>query len=283
MSERQKKIKKKGIGSIFELDAFQPDQIAKRVLRIGVKKVRFPAYKTIILGMMGGGFISLGALYELYVMAHPYIEEGVAVLIAPMFYAMGYIIAFISGAEVFTTNNLAAMGWASGRLDHWDIIRNWSIVLFANILGAFFIVLLYFYSGLYYQYDFAMIDVAKTLSAEKLSHSPLETVIIGIFGNMLICSGLWLAMAGRSVTDRLLALFLPIAAVPAMNFQHCTGNMFLFFFSLITETETVDLELPSEITIWAITGNMFFVSIGNIIGGGLFIAVIYYLVYLRKF
>ena len=97
----------------------------------------------------------------------------------------------------------------------------------------------------------------------------------------MICSGLWLAMAGRTVTDKFFALFIPVAAVPALSFQHSTGNMFQFFLALVSESENVNLELPSEITAWAITGNLFFVSIGNIIGGGVFIAVIYYFVFIK--
>lgn len=266
----------------YGLEAYEPDQIAEQVLRIGVKKVRYPPYKTLVLGVMGGGFISFGALYELYILAHPAVGDSASAVLAPLFYAIGYIIAFITGAEVFTTNNLAVMGWASGKLKILELARNWTIVLLANILGALSIAALFYFSGLAYQYDFALVDAAKTISSIKLTFSPLQTIIIGIFGNMLICAGLWLAMAGRTVTDKFLALFIPVAAVPAMNFQHCTGNMFQFFLALATETDTVDLELPSEVTFWAVTGNLFYVAIGNIIGGGIFIALIYYYVYVRE-
>jgi formate transporter len=264
------------------LDAYEPSQVAERVLRIGVKKTRYPAYKTFVLGLMGGSFISMGALYELYILAHPSIGTGTAVIIAPMFYAVGYIMAFIAGAEIFTTNNLSVMSWASGHVKLWEITKNWSIVLFANIVGAAGIVGMFYFSGLTSLFDFALIETAKTISSNKLSFNPLETTIIGIFGNMLICAGLWLAMAGRSVTDKFLVLLVPIAAVPALNFQHSTGNMFQFFLALITEVDEVGLELPTEITFLAVSTNLFFVSIGNIIGGGVFIALIYYFVFIRE-
>ncbi len=266
----------------YGIDAYEPTQIAEQVLRIGVKKTKYPFYKTMTLGLMGGGFISLGALYELYTYAHPYIEPSISAIIAPLFYAMGYIIAFIAGAEIFTTNNLSAMAWASGQIRLVEITINWSIVLLSNLLGAALIVVLFYFSGLVHIFDHAIVDVAKTISAAKLSFNPLQTTIIGIFGNLMICSGLWLAMAGRSLTDKFIALFLPVAAVPAMNFQHSTGNMFQFILALVTETDSVDLELPSEVTFWAVTSNLFFVSIGNIIGGGILIALIYYFVFIRE-
>jgi len=268
--------------SPYGLRAYQPNEIAKRVMSVGVKKTRYPVYKTLVLGLMGGVFISFGALYELYIYSHPSIGEGTAAIVAPFFYAIGYIMAFISGAEVFTTNNLSAMGWASGELGLFEISRNWGFVLFANLLGAMFVVSLFYFSGLTSMFDQSYIETAKSISSEKLSYNPMESMIIGIFGNTFICAGLWLAMAGKTVTDKFLALLVPVAAVPALNFQHSTGNMFQFFFALITESDDVSLELPSEITFWAVSSNLFFVSIGNIIGGGVFIAVVYYFVFLRK-
>jgi|GEM_PF-12797 len=266
---------------MFGLDAYEPDQIAERVLKAGVKKTRFRAYKTLVLGFMGGCFISFGAMYELFILSHPEIGGGTSAILGPLFYAVGYIIAFISGAEIFTTNNLSAMALASGKVSFVEVARNWSLVLFSNLLGAAGIVVLFYFSGIATIHDGALIETAKSISAFKLSYSPMQTIIIGIFGNMLICSGLWLAMAGRSVTDKFIALLVPVAAVPAMNFQHSTGNMFQFFLALITEVDGVALDLPAQLTVATITTNLLLVSIGNIIGGGLFIATIYYFVFLR--
>ncbi len=265
----------------FGMDAYKPSEVARQVLEIGVKKTNFPAYKTLILGFMGGCFISFGAMYEIYLMGHPSINASVAFILGPLFYAVGYIMAFIAGAEIFTTNNLSAMALVSGDVNLKSVTLNWTLVLIANLIGAFTIVLLYYFSGLFAMYDNALVDVAKTISAQKLSFNPLQTTIIGIFGNIMICAGLWIAMAGRTVVDKFLALLVPVAAVPALDFQHSTGNMFQFFLALLTETDEVALDLPSQITASAVISNLFFVSIGNIIGGGVFIAVIYYFVFLK--
>lgn len=280
MTSNKKDLPEKRVGS-FGMDAYEPDEIAKQVLNIGVKKTNFLVYKTVILGILGGCFISFGALYEIYILAHPEIQMGTAVIIGPLFYAVGYIIAFIAGAEIFTTNNLSAMALATGKVKMIDVFLNWTTVLFANIIGAGFVVVLFYFSGLVGLYDNALIDVAKTITSEKLTFGPLETVVIGLFGNMLICAGLWISMAGRTVTDKFLALLVPVAAVPALNFQHSTGNMFQFFLALVTETDTVDLDLPSEVTALAVTSNLVLVSIGNVIGGGVFIALIYYFVFIK--
>lgn len=215
MSETSEKPDKK---LDYSRDPYDPDTLAERVMSVGVKKTRYPIYKTFVLGLLGGAFISLGALYELYVLSHPEVSVGVSVVLAPLFYAMGYILAFIAGAEVFTTNNLSVMGLASGKLSIKEVTLNWTVVLIANLLGALFLGVLYFYSGLIHLYDFTMVETSKLLTSQKLSLNIPQTVIVGVFGNMLICAGLWLAMAGKSVTDQFIALFLPVAAVPAMNF-----------------------------------------------------------------
>ncbi len=149
-------------------DAYEPGLIAEKVLSVGVKKVRYPIYKTLILGIMGGGFISMGALFELYMYADPFIETSTGAVLGPLFYALGYVLAFISGAQIFTTNNLAVMGAATGKISLLELTKNWTIVLVANIIGAATIVVLFYFSGLIYQFDFGLIDVAKTLTSQKL-------------------------------------------------------------------------------------------------------------------
>ncbi|MDG5766901.1 formate/nitrite transporter family protein [Balneolales bacterium ANBcel1] len=264
---------------VLDLDAYSPEEVANRVLQVGVKKVRFPAIATFMLGLLGGSFISLGAIYQVIVLASPSISDSTAVIISPFLYSMGYIIAFISGAEIFTTNNLAVMSLASGKIRIIELVKNWSVVLVANIIGAIFIVLLFFFSGQSYLYEGKVADEVLFLSSEKLSYSVPQMFIQGLFGNMLICAGAWLAMAGRSVTDKFLALLFPLSAVPAIGFQHATGNMFYFFLSflLIQDGQLEGLEASFGI----LTGllSLAVVAIGNIIGGGLFIAMSYYFVY----
>ncbi len=267
---------------LLDLDAYSPEDVASRVLQVGAKKVRLPAAITLMLGILGGCFISLGALYQVVVLANPDISSSMAAVVSPLFYAMGYIIAFITGAEIFTTNNLAVMSLASGKIRLGELARNWTIVLFANITGASGIVLLFFYSGQINLYDGLLIEEVLILSSGKLDYTIPQMFLIGLFGNLLICSGAWLAMAGRSVTDKFLALILPLSAVPAIGFQHGAGNMFHFFLSFLILQDGQTLDLPTDITLMKTTTSMVMVALGNIFGGGIFIALTYYFIYVRN-
>jgi len=264
---------------VLDLDAYSPEEVTNRVLHVGVKKVRLPVIATLMLGMLGGCFISLGSIYQVIVLASPSISGSAAALISPFLYAMGYIIAFISGAEIFTTNNLAVISLASGKIRLWELIKNWSVVLIANICGAGIIVLLFFFSGQSYLYDGELADEVLLLSSEKLSYNVPQMFIHGLFGNMLICAGAWLAMAGRSVTDKFVALILPLSAVPAIGFQHATGNMFYFFLSFLLIQDGQGQGLEIHVTTINTLTSLTVVAIGNIVGGGLFIAMSYYFVF----
>ena len=264
---------------VLNLDAYSPEEVANQVVHVGVKKVRFPTIATMMLGLLGGSFISLGALYHIIVLASPSIDQNTAAIVSPFLYSMGYIIAFITGAEIFTTNNLAVMSLASRKIRLMELVRNWSVVLIANILGASGVVLLFFFSGQSYLFDGQLAKETLIVSSEKLSYSVPQMFIQGLFGNMLICAGAWLAMAGRSVTDKFIALIFPLSAVTAIGFQHTTGNMFYFFLSFLFLQDGQGEVYDITFTYFQLITSLTVVAIGNIVGGGLFIAMSYYFVY----
>ena len=276
----EKKSEKKKY-PVLDLDAYSSEEVARRVMHIGVKKIRLPGVVTLMLGILGGCFISLGALYHAVVLANPDISNSASAVVSPMLYGMGYIIAFIAGTEIFTTNNLAVMSLASRKITAWELTRNWTIVLVANMIGAGGLVLLFYYSGQIHLFDGLLIEEVLFFTSSKLDYTIPQMFLLGLFGNLLICSGSWLAMAGRSVTDKFLALFLPLSAVPAIGFQHGAGNMFYFFLSFFILQDGQGLELPTDITLVKITVSLIMVAAGNIVGGGIFIALTYYFTYVR--
>lgn len=223
--------------SVFGMDAYSPDEVANRVERIGVTKVRLPIVTTIMLGIMGGGFIGLGAMYHLLILAHPDLTPGTAFVLSSVCFAMGYIIALLAGAEVFTTNNLSIMSWAARQIGFLELMSNWVLVLLANVVGSFGIVLLVVLSGHAKAYDGALAAAAVALSVDKLSASQMETFFQGVLGNLLICIAVWVSMAGRSVTDKVLGVILPVSAMSAGGFQHCIGNIYPVALALLFTPE----------------------------------------------
>ena len=266
---------------VFDLDSYSPEKVVDRVMDVGIKKARLPLMKTFILGLLGGAYISLGTLYQVVVMANPDIDPSMSAVFSPLFYVMGYILAFITGTEIFTSNNLTVMSYASGWIRLWELIRNWAIVLVSNILGSVFLAVMFFYSGQTQMFDGLLAENLLNLTSNRLNFNLMEMFFLGVFGNIMICAGVWLAMAGRSLTDKFFALILPISAVPAIGFQHVVGNMFHASLSIMILHDYPGVELATEITIGKLLISMAMISIGNIFGGAVLIGLTYYLIYLR--
>jgi formate transporter len=104
-------------------------------------------------------------------------------------------------------------------------------------------------SGQVDAYDGALADYVVKASAEKLSLTYTQNFFQGVFGNFLICSGAWISLAGRSVTDKILGLILPLSAVPALGFQHFTGNLFYKILAFIIAPDTDLIEIGTDITL----------------------------------
>lgn len=106
------------------LDAYSPPEIAQRVEAFGVAKSAAPWWQTFMLGVLAGGFIGLGGLYYTFMTVG---DGGWQRLAGGLVLSTGYMLAILAGAEVFTSNNLLAMAWASRKVSSWRVLRNWSI------------------------------------------------------------------------------------------------------------------------------------------------------------
>jgi formate/nitrite transporter FocA (FNT family) len=100
---------------------------------------------------------------------------------------------------------------------------------------------------------------------------------------MLVCLAVWLAYAGRSVTDKIVGLILPISAFVAAGFEHCVANMyFLPLAWLLTEIGGAPANFDTSlITIPGIIHNLVPVTFGNIVGGAGLVGLVYWLIYQR--
>src|SRR5690606_32002050 len=129
-------------------DAWTPREIAQRVATMGVAKARAPALTLLVLALLAGAFISLGALFYTVVSSGSTLGFGVTRLLGGLSFSLGLILVVIGGAALFTGNNLLAMAWASRLISTREVLRNWLIVYTGNVLGCFGTVVLVYWSDL---------------------------------------------------------------------------------------------------------------------------------------
>lgn len=164
------------------------------------------------------------------------------------------------------------------------MIHNWLIVYVGNFIGALGILLLMYLSGLWWQGDGALGQKVVAIADSKVNLSWMEAFTRGVLCNILVCLAVWLCMAGRSVTDKVLAVIFPITAFVALGFEHSVANMFFIPAGLLAQTEIATTMMVSEqLTIGGFFWhNLIPVTLGNMLGGSIFVGLFYWFIYLRK-
>lgn len=290
--------------SDIRIDALLPQEMATKAEYLGVRKAEMPFLKMFMLAVLAGAFISLGAIFATTVSAGSIaiaasggeaaytagLPYGVNRLLVGLAFCLGLILVVIGGAELFTGNNLIAMAWASGKVSGRALLRNWGIVYLGNFVGSFGTVILMFLSK---QYTFGTNSVgvaALKIGVAKVEFSFVQALALGILCNALVCLAVWLTFSARTTVDKIVAIIFPITAFVAAGFEHSIANMYFIPYALVIKyfdtafvTSVGDKVPHLELLTWKsfVINNLVPVTIGNIIGGAVFVAAVYWAIYLR--
>jgi len=253
-------------------DAYTPREIAERVEAACLAKATTPLLSLAMLGVLAGAFIGLGSLFYVIVASDPALGFAAKRVLGGLVFSLGLILVVVAGAELFTGNNLLAMAWAHGRLTSGEVLHNWGIVCAANFVGAAGLALLVFLSGHAEALASTYLDIAATKAA-----LPFWTAFWrGVLCNVLVCMAVWMTLAGRSVTDKAVAIVFPISAFVAAGFEHSVANMYFFPVATLLQLAA---GAPLELS-WLWT-NLVPVIAGNLLGGSVLVALVYYVIYRR--
>lgn len=263
----------------FSFDAYSPREISARLETAGVTKARLATLPTLMLGAVAGGFIGLGALYFTLVAADPTLSFAVSRLLGGLAFSLGLILVVVAGAELFTGNNLLAMAWADGKITTREVLRNWALVYFANAVGAIGLAVVV-YLAHHADMNQGAIGLAYVkIAAVKTALPFWEAFFKGVLCNLLVCLAVWIAMAGRSVTDKVLAIVFPISAFVAAGFEHSVANMYFISLGIFLKA-SFGANLDVSTLDWSgFASNLLPVTLGNIIGGSVMVALVYYTIY----
>ncbi len=255
-------------------EAYPPQEIARKVERIGLAKARTDTLTMLVLAMLAGAFISLGALFCTVVVTESRLGFGATRLLGGLSFSLGLILVVIAGAELFTGNNLIAMAWASRLIGTREVMRNWLLAYVGNVVGCLGTVLLVVWSGVAGLGGGAVGEMAIQIARTKADLSLAEAFTRGILCNALVCLAVWLAIGARSVTDKVLAILFPITAFVAIGFEHSIANWFFLPFGFA-------LDGQGAVSLVGAVKNIVAVSAGNMVGGTLLVAGVYWVAYLR--
>ncbi len=275
----------------FPPDALMPAAMARRVEAVGETKAMMPLASLFPLAILAGSFIALGAVFSVAATAGGGMPPGVTRLLGGLTFSLGLLLVVVGGAELFTGNNLVMMAVASRRVTVRQLLRNWIVVYLGNLLGGVSTALLVFGAG-HYRLGGGSVGVRTLeIAATKTSLSFVEAVLLGVLANALVCLAIWLSFSARSVTDKFVAIILPVTAFVAAGFEHSVANMYYI-------PEALFIRAWGDDRFWStshrasgqfgsvdmrgfIVGNLLPVTIGNVIGGAGLVGLAYWFVYLR--
>lgn len=269
-------------------DAYIPAQMAKRAEASAVRKANRDFISAFFLALQAGSFIAFGAALFTHVIHDSALGVGLTKLIGGMTFSLGLILVIIAGADLFTGDTLMVMGCYSGKIKVRQMLRCWSFVFLGNLAGALAIVLLVFLSGHWLGNGGAVGAKALAIANAKVNLSFIQAFASGMLCNVLVCLAIWLCYSSRSVTDKILSILFPITAFVAMGFEHSIANMYFIPAGLVLKhNPTITALLPNaDLANLTIKGflldNILPVTLGNMIGGAIFIGTIYWILYLRK-
>lgn len=267
--------------AVFDFDAYTPAQIIDKVESIGVRKAALPLRGLFMLGAIAGAHVGLGALYFVLIVSDPALSFAAARLLGGFAFSLGLILVVIAGSELFTGNNLLVMAWAEGMIGSAALARNWSVVFVANATGAVGLALLVYLANHGAMNSGAVAETYVRIAAAKAALPFGEAFFKGVLCNLLVCLAVWLALAGRSVTDKVLAIVFPISLFVAAGFEHSVANMYLLPLGMLFKGALPQADVPAALEWSAVLHNLAAVTLGNIVGGSLLVAAVYFVIYRR--
>jgi formate transporter len=270
---------------------FSPAEVAAVAENALAHKALNHPIRAFMLALSGGGYIALGFVFftTSQVGTTEVLGYGIARVIGGLVFSVGLALVVLTGAELFTSTSMTLVARASGLITWPRLFLHWGIVYVGNFFGAATILALCWFGGTWHQAGGQWGKVILDTSATKLEHDFLEAFVLGIACNLLVCLAVWVAFAGRTITDKVLAVTGPIALFVAVGFEHSVANMFMVPFGILIAqgaapdfwTEIGAAQADYALLDWGqfFAGNLLPVTLGNIIGGGIMIGAYYWLIF----
>lgn len=253
----------------------------------GQSKVTKSPWQSFGLATFAGAFIALAFVFYITVTTgaagSPW---GLVRLTGGLAFSLGLMLVVICGGELFTSTVLSTVAWAQKTVTSKQLLLCWLRVYLGNLLGAL-VMLLLIMGAKMYQLDGGLWGVnALSIAQHKMHHSWLQAFSLGILCNMLVCLGVWMTFASRDVLTKAILLMLPVAMFVSSGFEHSIANLFMVPLGIAIRTfadtsffisSGVTVAQFSDLTITHfVLNNLIPVTLGNIVGGGLFVGLGYW-------
>lgn len=263
-----------------------PVEIAKNACHVANAKGNMSFKTLLVMGFLAGAYVAFGGFLMTSVTqdAALYMGVGMSKLMGGIVFTVGLMLVVVGGAELFTGNCLMPIGVLSGCVPVSKVVRNWAIVYSANFLGSIAMAWLAYHSGIV---SGAVGVNALKIAAAKVNIEFGPALIRGILCNWLVVMAVWMSYSALDIVSKYICCLVPVSAFVAMGFEHSVANMYFLPLGMMIKNGSPDVveaaalapEKLAHLNLAGFFGNIVPVTMGNIVGGVLFVATLYYLVF----
>lgn len=269
------------------MKALTSNEILEKVSDSSIEKANSNFARLFILAVLAGAYIAFGgqasAMVSFNLTAYPE-TFGIGKLVSATVFPVGLMMVLLCGAELFTGNNLMLVGLADKKIKLSGMLRNWCIVYIGNFAGALLIALLINYSGLLESGGGLLGAVTVKTAAAKTCLGFGRAFVLGIMCNWLVCLAVWMATGAQATVGKIFSVFFCIGLFVLSGFEHSVANMYFIPAGILASSNDMFVQLlGTDITNLTVAdfllGNLLPVTLGNIVGGGLFVGMTYWICY----
>jgi len=262
-----------------------PKEITIRVSEMAKAKASLPWISLLVLAFLAGAFIAFAAQGSTLV-AQDAPSFGLGRLVTGSVFATGLMLVIMAGGELFTGNSLMTVGLLDHAIRPGDLLRNWSVVYAGNFAGSVFVAYLMAWSGLWRLNGGKVGASVISIATAKVSLTFGQAFVRGILCNWLVCLAVWMAAGASGAAGKAVTIFFPIMLFVASGFEHSVANMYYIPAGIFAMTDP-SLSLASlaagssPALTWGsfLWKNLLPVTLGNVTGGVLFVAVCYWVAF----
>ena len=258
--------------------AMTPASMELKNERVAETKAGTDLASALVLAVMSGAFISLGATFMLVVKSDATLPFAATQLLGGFAFTLGLFLVLAAGAELFTGNCLMVMGPLSGRFSWGKLLSSWLVVLAGNLAGALLASAAMLAAGVASANGGALGEAAIAVAEGKVALGWGTAFARGVLCNMLVCLAVWVGHSANSVTDKFFSALLPVMGFMAAGFEHCVANMFFLPYAMLLQATGV---ASGSVDLAGVLHNLSAATLGNLVGGVVLVGVSYWFVYGR--
>lgn len=269
---------------VRNLSALTTGEILEKVSDSGIAKAEGKTLRLLIWALLAGAYIAFGAqasqMVSFNLLADPD-SLGVGRLVSAAVFPVGLMMVVLCGAELFTGNCLMIIGVLDRKIRISGMLRNWVLVYLGNFLGALLVVSLMKSTGLWETGSGLLgASVIKTAQA-KVQLSFGQAFVRGILCNWLVCLAVWMSTGARETVSKIFAIWFCIGLFVISGFEHSIANMYFIPAGIAAAADSGLAQLAGcDVSVLTVGNflvkNLLPVTLGNILGGGLFVGMVYW-------